>query len=468
MSHISSMSEWWVYDVNNHRRGPFSPTQMSVLLHLGSISDASLTCRVSDSKWEPFNSCELLRNAIADSISCDVETTTGVRIPISEIPAQESISCQDTSCPKAPGCDVVYIWDRQERMWLTFDEYVKICAECNLTDGLPDRLLAYGEQIGDLLREVDLATVRPSKRPVDDDEPLSDPEKEEKRQRKRAYRERKKLRREAGLWVKGSSNPNVYVSSLPVDVGKEELVALFKQAGQLKTDMQSGESRVKLYGNGDGLVTFMHEESVALAVQLFNEFELRPGSFICVQQADFSAREADAVSMDELRERAQLNRESRRKLLDFYRKERALKSAWDVADYQAGSNQAVVVFANCFDPRAVDYPFLEQQVEQLALTYGVVKKVFCMRDSLDGFVCVRFGSTESAQLCVAAIDEVPVTLQGRPLTAFIHDGRDLASRLYRPEVDQMPGADTETRAVDWEEFLYEAESDDDDIQVRTE
>jgi hypothetical protein len=82
-------------------------------------------------------------------------------------------------------------------------------------------------------------------------------------------------------------------------------------------------------------------------------------------------------------------------------------------------------------------------------------------------VCVRFASADEAAVCVAAVADDGMRVGGRTVEAFIHDGRDLSSRLFRKQELRVEEEEVE-RAVDWEEFLYDAESDDEDIQVRTE
>ncbi|EER09348.1 hypothetical protein Pmar_PMAR005675, partial [Perkinsus marinus ATCC 50983] len=77
-----------------------------------------------------------------------------------------------------------------------------------------------------------------------------DPDKEAKRKKRREYRARKKLKQQAGLWkarVKDENNPNIYISGLPNDITLEELYNLFKLAGAIKTDMETGRYKIKIY-----------------------------------------------------------------------------------------------------------------------------------------------------------------------------------------------------------------------------
>ena len=451
---------WWVQDMTGHRRGPITVSQVSRLMALGSIDLFSNVLQEGATEW----SCMASNDALAVELARDqpegdlTGTDYEPRIALALIPANESVPCCDPTCPIGPGCGVVYIWDRKWKMYLTYDEYVQVCTADGLTDGLPEKPLpTSSEQVQELLSQVDRSRVVIPRRELarnnktqdlssSEDEPLSDPEKEAKRQRKRAYRERKKLKRDAGLWVKSKTNPNVYISGLPLDISVEDLETLFKQAGQIKADPQTGILRIRLYGHGDALITYMHQQSVQLAISLFNETEIRPGFIMSVQQADFSESNntnTAALSTDQLRELAQVNREKRRKLVEFQRKERALKSAWDIADYAIGStHRPVVVFSHCFDPRTSepDYEYIESEIEKFCAISGEIKKITSIRNSIDGYVCVRFANPKHAEACIARMQPIGESDLGEPtayiahrkVSAFIHDGRDLSSRLFVP------------------------------------
>lgn len=94
---------------------------------------------------------------------------------------------------------------------------------------------------------------------------------------------------------KKSKNTAIYVSNLPQDTTSEELEARFGKMGVLEED-DMGEPKIKLYArddgsfSGDALIVYFKEESVALAVAMLDEAELRIGdssTLMHVSQAEF-------------------------------------------------------------------------------------------------------------------------------------------------------------------------------------
>jgi HIV Tat-specific factor 1 len=76
----------------------------------------------------------------------------------------------------------------------------------------------------------------------------------------------------------------VYVSGLPLDVTKEELIPFMAKCGIIKKDPDSGEYKVRLYQDeqgrhkGDALVIYLKRASVDIALTILDESEFRPGS----------------------------------------------------------------------------------------------------------------------------------------------------------------------------------------------
>ena len=85
------------------------------------------------------------------------------------------------------------------------------------------------------------------------------------------------------------------VSGLPEDVTADELKTFFSKCGLILPDFKTGKPRIKIYTaqaptnhtqrpKGDALVSFFRPESVALAVTLLDDTELRPNVRVKVEK----------------------------------------------------------------------------------------------------------------------------------------------------------------------------------------
>lgn len=90
------------------------------------------------------------------------------------------------------------------------------------------------------------------------------------------------------------ANTSIYIKGLPDDVEVEELKEFFSKAGVIKSDLDSGESKVKIYKDelgrvkGDALVSYIKPESVELAIQMLHDRFLRPDFRLIVEEASFN------------------------------------------------------------------------------------------------------------------------------------------------------------------------------------
>jgi HIV Tat-specific factor 1 len=68
------------------------------------------------------------------------------------------------------------------------------------------------------------------------------------------------------------ANTSIYIKGLPDDVSLEELKEFFSKAGVIKSDVETGDSKIKIYRDelgrvkGDALVSYIKSESVELAI----------------------------------------------------------------------------------------------------------------------------------------------------------------------------------------------------------
>jgi len=261
-----------------------------------------------------------------------------------------------------------------------------------------------------------------------------DPEKEAKRQKRREYRERKKLKAQAGLFIKAKENPNVYVSGLPPDVTVKELEPLFKRGGVLKVDVDTGGSKIRIYCDedgkckGDALITYANAASVDLAVKFLHEHELRPGCRICVQQADFEDEKKDAkLSKDQLKELAAASKPDARRAKYLAAKNAQSEAVSWSGEMDDGTGRKIVVLRHMFsfeeaaNEGADFYTELAQEVKEECEKVGQVLRVTPLERHKQGIVCVKFKSSSEAEECIRVMDGR--FFGGRTVEASFHDGK---------------------------------------------
>lgn len=123
---------------------------------------------------------------------------------------------------------------------------------------------------------------------------------EEELKRRAANREKRKRKKEA--FRPNEHHTNVYFSGVPSDVTLDEAHSFFKKAGIIKEDPETGLWKIKFYTlpdgggrKGDGIVSYLREESIELAERYLDGEEIRPGCKVSVQKAVFTKKEGVVV-----------------------------------------------------------------------------------------------------------------------------------------------------------------------------
>ncbi|XP_068143182.1 17S U2 SnRNP complex component HTATSF1 [Drosophila tropicalis] len=248
-----------------------------------------------------------------------------------------------------------------------------------------------------------------------------------------------------------SQNTKVYVSNLPLDITMDEFAELMGKCGMVMRDPQSQKFKLKLYAEkdgqlkGDGLCDYIKVESVNLALNILDEYNLR-GHKIRVQRAQFQMRGEYNPALKPKRKKK--DKEKMQKI-----KEKLFDWRPDKMRGERSKNEKTVIIKNLFVPE-----LFEREVE-LILEYqnnlrdecgkcGMVRKVVIYDRHPEGIAQVNMSSPEEA-------DVVIQMMQGRffgqrQLTAEHWDGKT----KYKIEESAV---EAEKRLSNWDEYLANEE-----------
>eukprot|EP00928_Gymnodinium_smaydae_P011177 TRINITY_DN14154_c0_g3_i1.p1 TRINITY_DN14154_c0_g3~~TRINITY_DN14154_c0_g3_i1.p1 ORF type:complete len:646 (-),score=185.24 TRINITY_DN14154_c0_g3_i1:69-2006(-) len=447
--------------------GPWTVSQLCSRWRNNRIDGCTLVWRQGlNGGWQPLSEVDELKAALRESVAAEQDgqeeealtkqagTQDGARqrrVPLDDVPITHTYTSDQ---------GILYVYDVVDEDWKACDVYEALLAEeaaeqgenaastpANSSTAAADKqsdeamqqLLQETEGLGTtLLVSTKQATVRGATVDGADaaaNEEDLDPETRLKRQKKREYRERKKLRKQAGLFMKAQDNPNVYVSGLPGNVTQSELESVFKRAGVLKVDPLTGDTKIRIYREndagactGDALVTYANAASVSLALEFLHEHELRPGCRICVQQADFEEHEqAPKLSKEELKALA-AKRKGENDRSKYLAAKNAQKEAvsWS-GDMDDGTGRRVIVLKRMYTLEEAEsegpgfYGELEEEVREECAKIGQVVKVTPIENHRLGIVCVKFRSSNEAEECIRVMDGR--FFAGRTVEASFYDGK---------------------------------------------
>ncbi|KAK3807943.1 MAG: hypothetical protein J3R72DRAFT_99007 [Linnemannia gamsii] len=221
---------------------------------------------------------------------------------------------------------------------------------------------------------------------------------------------------------------SVFVTGLPLDTDLEEVMDVFKKGGVFMED-ENEQPRIKLYTNsqgqrnGEALVTYLRHESVALAVDLLDDTEYRPGvekGRIRVQQAQFKEKErttkTPAGLTEERKKKVQKKYQKLEKKLDWFDDENLVKAdKWN----------KVCILKHMFTLQELEADptlllDLKEDIREECEKCGDVTNVVIYDHHPEGVVSVRFKEKESAELCVKLMSGR--FFAGQRVIAEIYDG----------------------------------------------
>ncbi|KAG0333540.1 hypothetical protein BG000_009084 [Podila horticola] len=232
---------------------------------------------------------------------------------------------------------------------------------------------------------------------------------------------------------------SVFVMGLPLDTDIEEMGEFFKKGGVFMED-DSGNPRIKMYTNqegrrtGEGLVTYLRPESVALAIDLLDDTEYRPGvekGRVRVQQAQFKEKEKPAsgagipgpsasgsgTMSEERKKKVQKKYQKMEKKLDWFEDDENLVKADKWNKVCILKHMFTIAELEADPTLLLD---LKEDIREECEKVGEVTNVIIYDQHPEGVVSVRFKDKESALLCVKLMSGR--FFAGQRVEADIYDG----------------------------------------------
>ncbi|KAI8341045.1 hypothetical protein BC941DRAFT_415701 [Chlamydoabsidia padenii] len=261
---------------------------------------------------------------------------------------------------------------------------------------------------------------------VDEEEPAV--KTQEKKKRVYTYTEEEGSNKKQKQATPKVVNTSVYVTGVPPDVTVEEMNQLFTKCGVIMEDLETGEPKIKIYrdengiSKGDALVTYFKEESIALAIDLLDEAELRPGeksTKINVQPAVFKEK---APSQKKKTQQPAKNK-MKKKLHQLNRK---LDWVEDESGKKSEKFSKIVILKNMYTQQELDDDptlllELKQDVREECEKLGEVTNVILYDKSPGGVISVRFMEQKPANACILLMNNR--YFGGKQISAELYDGR---------------------------------------------
>ncbi|KAA8586782.1 17S U2 SnRNP complex component HTATSF1 [Etheostoma spectabile] len=323
-----------------------------------------------------------------------------------------------------PEDGTVYDWDHEKKAWfpkITEDFIAAYQANYGFTqDGHPDANNAAVSSSNPAAPEPDSKSLE--KKKPEDAIQNPDPDQAETAAKEAKHKGEKRKADPGWFDIEDNKNTNVYVSGLPPDISSEEFVELMSKCGIVMRDPITEEYKVKLYkdkeGNlkGDGLCCYLKKESVALALRLIDESEVR-GYRLHVEAARFELKGQYDAS------------KKKKKNKDYKKKMQQQQKQLDWRPEKQGEvrkrHEKVVIIRNMFHPSDFEEDPLElneyrEDLRSECEKFGGVKKVILFDRHPDGVASVAFKEPEQADACIQSFNGR--WFGGRQLTAELWDG----------------------------------------------
>lgn len=371
------------------------------------------------------------KEASEEKEECDTDSETDEPQPIKQDMTKGTYGFEgDTHTYTDPTDGSVYIWDREKNAWFpkVDDEFL---ARYQLSYGFTE-------------------TAKPPEKSVEEEEKekeAADKAKQEALKRKAAPQE--------PTWFEldEQHNTKVYVSNLPLDITEQEFVDVMQKCGLVMRDVDTGKMKVKLYTDpvsgelkGDGLCSYIKVESVELALQLLDGYDLR-GHRLSVERAQFQMKGVYDPSRKPKRRR--------KKDKEKIKKMQEKLFAWqpDKLRGERAKHERVVIIKNLFEPQIFDKEVAlileyQQELREECQKCGDVRRVVIYDRHPEGVAQVTFREAEEADACIQLLNGR--WYNQRKITAETWDGKTKYKIVETEE-------EVQKRLKKWEQFLESEE-----------
>jgi HIV Tat-specific factor 1 len=240
-------------------------------------------------------------------------------------------------------------------------------------------------------------------------------------------------------------NRSVYISGLPKDIRESECYEFFSKVAIIERDADTGDFKIKIYRDpatgepkGDGLVTFLRPEAVALAILRLDETEIRTGFPLKLTEAKYELKEGHHPVNKAAKSKKMA---SKRKVFD-----QSAELGWDERE-----NRHVII-KHMFDAKSdearLDVNFYDdlksELIKELESQIGGYESIKIFERSPEGVVAAKFSSQLEAEKCIKLMDGR--FFGGQKLHCFFYDG-------FTDYAVAEPDEDKEARDQEWAKFL---------------
>eukprot|EP01083_Nonionella_stella_P124004 374036_1 len=261
------------------------------------------------------------------------------------------------------------------------------------------------------------------------------------RKRKRFGAAPKKSRKK---WKDVKNQSSVYVTGLPKDATVEEVGEYFKKCGIIKRNPQTDEPRIKMYKEkngdvkGDCTVHYLKEDSVALAVEMLDDSDFRPGVKVRVEKAHFEMKGEKFIAKEKPKQEGSAVKMATNRRLKKV-KDQTRELSWDEEPDEAGGLR-IVILKHMFaaseaqpNPRQF-YDTLEKEVGlECQRVGGPIEKLTIFEGSPVGAIALKFKAASSAEKCISTMNGR--FFGGQEVVCEYFDGTDY--RVKETEEDQQ-------------------------------